>query len=101
MCTDAVRYVGSLIPSVQDRLLGLRAQLKFYAEEYASVFGLYIGDENIAGNLAAFQKWREGSAYIHRWRDGVSICTVLLQPPLIMFFNRSYSYHISTKPSWS
>lgn len=75
MIYTAIRdYMGNVINSIQDTLLEIRDKLKEAVTEDASrVFGFLDGPGNVDHNTAVFRIWHNGSAYLHRWRDGVSV----------------------------
>jgi hypothetical protein len=84
ICTAIRDHLGSVIVSIQDTLLEIRDYLKEGAEGCSEDFGFLKGATNSDHNQAAFQLWHRHSAYIHRWRDGVSTHKFLQQPPLII-----------------
>jgi hypothetical protein len=71
--TAALSYIGSIIPLVQDRIIVARNSDLTEARLTSRDFGFREDEQHRDGNVEMYEQWHTNSAYLHLWRNSVSL----------------------------
>ena len=76
---DALKHMSSIIPWIQDQVLESREDVKTMAKDCSKELGFLTGTDQATVDLnkARYAMWRNGSAYLHHWSQGVSMHCML------------------------